>query len=327
MSSAVRELETVQARAPAVSLSVIVPVTERCDDLVEIYRAFAPTVAKHAPTFEFLFVIDGWFEEAARPLQALVAAGEPIRVVQLPRQFGEAVTLSVGFSAAGGETILTLPAYFQTTPDAVDAVLMRLGESTDLVVARRWPRRDPWINRLQNRAFHWILRQLAGVRLHDISCGVKVMRRRVAREVSLYGDLHRFLPILARRSGFQVVEVDVPQHPADVKPRPQRLGTYLRRLLDIVTVVFLVKFTRKPLRFFGLVGLGLFGSGAVLSAYLAAERLFGGTPLADRPLLVLAMVLMVLGVQVGSIGLLGEMLIFTHARKMREYAVRNVLRS
>ena len=152
------------------------------------------------------------------------------------------------------------------------------------------------------------------------------MKKRVTSEVPLYGDLHRFIPLLAWQKGFRIIEVDVPQHPADSKLRIYRPGIYLRRLLDILTVVFLFKFTKKPLRFFGLIGAGLFGTGFFISLALAVQKLLGSVSLADKPLLILGVLLMVLGVQMGSLGLLGEIIIFTHARKMKDYAVAKFLK-
>jgi glycosyltransferase involved in cell wall biosynthesis len=331
VSSVIREAERLGSVAgprasPAVAVSIVVPVTERCDDLAEIYRSHAAVLRQAGLAFEFIFVIDGWFESAAGGPESLAATGEPIRVLKLPRHFGEATALTVGFAQARGEVVLTLPAYFQTAPDGIRTVLSRLEEGYDLVVGRRWPRTDSWINRVQNYGFHFLTRRLTGMRFHDVSCGLKAIRKPVTREVHLYGDLHRFLPLLARQRGFRVAEVDVRQHPADRRARLRRPGLYLRRLLDILTLVFLLKFTRKPLRFFGLIGAGLFGAGFVLALVLAAERLLGATALADRPLLILAVLLMVLGVQTGSIGLLGEIIIFTHTRRMHDYPIKEMLR-
>ncbi len=308
------------------AVSVVVPVAERCDDLVEIYTAHAEVLAGRRQAFEFLFVVDQGFEEAASPLFALAASGAPVRVVVLPRRCGEAAALSIGFREAKGAVVVTLPAYFQTDPRGVEAVLDALAQGRDLVVARRWPRTDAWVNRIQNSAFHAITRRTTGASLGDVSCGLRAIRREVALEVRPYGDLHRFLPLMAYQRGFDVAEVDVPQHAADRKARLRRPGVYLRRLLDLVTLLVLVKFVRKPLRFFGLVGAALFGAGFLVCAALAVYKFAAGVALVDRPLLILGVLLMVLGVQVGSIGLLGEIVIFTHSRRIRDYAVREVHR-
>lgn len=313
-------------QAPLAAVSVIVPVTERYEDLVEIYRVHAKVLNQLGRAFEFVYVFDGGFEEGARQLEPLQSSGEPIRVVILPRRFGEATALTVGFEQARSEILLTLSSYLQVMPEGIERVLKMIEEGCDLVVARRFPRIDSWMNRIQTRGFHFLTRRLTGVDLHDMSCGLKGMRRRVARELNLYGDLHRFLPLLAYQRGFRVTEVAIPQHPADGRVRVYQPGVYLRRLLDILTLVFLFKFTKKPLRFFGLIGVGLFGAGFLISAVLAVQKMLGMTALTDRPLLIFGVLLMVLGVQTGSIGLLGEIIIFTHARKVKDYTIDKVLK-
>lgn len=308
------------------AVSVVVPVAERCDDLIEIYRAHAEVLERRGATFEFLFVVDQGFEGPAAPLVALAAEGEPLHVIMLPRAYGEAAALSLGFREARGDVVVTLPAYFQADPAGLGVVLDRFETGHDLVVARRWPRTDAWVNRVQNAVFHAITQRTTGARLHDVSCGLRAMRREVAVQVRPYGDLHRFLPLMAFQRGFDVAEVEVPQHPADRKSRVRRPGVYLRRLLDLVTLLVLFKFVRKPLRFFGLVGASLFGAGFLVCAAMVVHKFAAGAALVDRPLLILGVLLMVLGVQVGSIGLLGEIMIFTHSRRMKEYEVREVRR-
>jgi glycosyltransferase involved in cell wall biosynthesis len=310
----------------SVAVSVIVPVTGRYDDPADLYRAYAEVLNRTGRSFEFLFVLDGSFEDAARKLKPMQMLGEPIRVFTLPRSFGEATALTVGFAHARGDVILTLSGHFQTLPEAVLEVLSHLDKGYDLVVTRRWPRMDSWLNRWQNYIFHLLTRWLTGVRLHDISCGLKGMRPRVARELDLYGDLHRFFAVLAYQRGFRVLEIAVPQDSRDGLARVRWPGVYLRRLLDIVTVFFLLKFTKKPLRFFGLIGAACFGAGLFISAVLSVQRLLGSTGLADRPLLILGVLLLVLGFQIVSIGLLGELIVFTHARKMRGYAVEQLFK-
>ena len=307
-------------------VSVIVPVTERCDDLGELYRDHAEILHRLECSFEFIFVIDSGYEGTEKGLKSLMAEGEPIQSVILPRSFGESTAIAVGFERAQGEVLVVLSAYFQVAPEGLLQVLQKIDEGFDLVLANRFPRIDAFINRLQTRCFHFLVHQFTGVKLHDISSGLKAIRRRVTREIPLYGDLHRFLPMLAYQRGFRVVEVNAPQHPKDNHVRIYRPGVYIRRLLDILSFVFLFKFMKKPLRFFGLIGTTLFGGGFLLSFVLAIEKLLGLTVLADRPLLVLGVLLMVLGVQVGSIGLLGEIIIFTHARNVKDYTIEKILK-
>ena len=309
-----------------VGISVVVPVAERCEGLVPLYETHAAVLRRHGVTFEFIFVIDGGFGDASETLKPLVAREEPVRLLPLPRSYGEARAIAIGCEAAKADVIVTLPSYPQTAPEAVLELLKGIELGADLVIACRSPRRDPWINRIQNAGFHWLLSRMSGTDYRDLGCGVRAIRKQVIREIDLYGDMHRFLPILAYRRGFRVSEMPVPQHPQDAQMRLYRPGIYLRRLLDIFTVAFLFKFTQKPLRFFGLIGAGLFMAGLMITLILVIQRVLGLTALSGRPLLVLGALLMVLGVQTGSIGLLGEMIIFTHARKMKDYTVEKYLR-
>ena len=222
--------------------------------------------------------------------------------------------------------ILTLSAYFQIEPYETHKILHKLSEDgLDLVISSRYPRMDSLFNRAQAKVFHWLIGMLTGTKFRDISCGLRAMRRRVAVEVQLYGDLHRFFPLLARQKGFKVEEISLRQSPSDAQRRVYNPGVYLRRLLDILTLFFLFKFTKKPLRFFGLIGSGLLGAGAAITGYLGIYRLLGLGAIADRPLLILGVLLMVLGIQLFSIGLLGELIIFTHARDVKEYQIEEVL--
>ncbi len=313
-------------QSSGIKVSLIVPVTERCENLLEIYRVHRDVLDRRGGASEWIFVLDEGFERDGDMVRALAQEDNFVRVIQLSRAFGEATALGVGFEQAEGDIVVSLPSYFQTIPDGLDALLDALEGDCDVAIARRWPRHDSWINKLQNSVFHSVVRRFTGVTFHDLGCGLKALKKKVAREIPLYGDLHRFLPLLAYQRGFRVREIDVPQHQADQSTRLYKPGIYLRRLLDILTIVFLFKFTKKPLRFFGLIGSGLFALGVGVSSYLALERLMGVSALADRPILILGVLLMVLGVQTASIGLLGEIIIFTHARKMKDYAIEKFLK-
>jgi len=308
-----------------IDLSVVIPISERHDDLRELYHQYVHELAATGQAYEVIFVLDRPDREALLALKALKKEYPAILVIALSRWFGEATALSVGFEKARGAAILTLTSYFQVDPHEIHGLIQKLVEADqDLVIGWRYPRVDAFFNRVQSKVFHWLVRILTGPIYHDISCGFRIMKRRVAEEVQLYGDLHRFFPLLAHQRGFKITEVPVKQSPRDSARRIQTPGVYLRRLVDVLTLFFLYKFTKKPLRFFGLVGSGIFGAGVLVIGYLGVDRLLG-VPLAGRPLLPLGVLLMMFGVQLFSIGLLGEIIIFTHARGVKEYQTRDVL--
>ena len=301
-------------------VSVIVPVVERADDLMLLYHAFARELERRGEEHEFLFVFDGGFV-APPELVALSQANASVRLLSFARTFGETAALRLGIERSRGDVIVTLPAYFQVQAEGIGPLLDALQDGADLVVANRSPRVDSWLNRLQSRGFHWMLRSVTEHRFHDIACGVRVMRRSTAEALPLYGDLHRFIPALALREGYRVDEVAVPQHPGDARTRVYGPGIYLRRLLDVAAFFFLAKFTEKPLRFFGLVGSVCFGLGALTSLVLLAERI-GGQAIANRPLLLLAVLLVALGVQLMGLGLVGEIIVHLRSPHRRAYRVR-----
>lgn len=301
-------------------ISVIVPVVERADDLLAVYRAFARELEGRLEDHEFLFVFDGRFTPPPE-LVDLAAENHRIRLLRFARPFGETAALRLGIEKSRGDLLVTLPAYFQVQPEGLLRLLDAAAAGADMVVASRSPRLDSWLNRAQSRLFHSIVAGVSDQRFHDMACGVRVMRRSVAEALPLYGDLHRFIPALALREGFRVEEVSVPQHPGDARTRVYRPGVYLRRLLDIATFFFLAKFTEKPLRFFGLVGALFVGIGAALSVVLFIQRI-EGQGIANRPALLLAVLFMALGVQLVGLGLVGEIIVHLRAPHRRAYRVR-----
>ncbi len=298
-------------------ISVLVPVRERPEPLDALYEECARPLREAGLPFEFVFICQPWFESLLDPLMRLAGRGEPIRLVRPAHGIGEATMLKIAADRARGNILLTLPAYRRVDVDVLIELIARL-DRADLALAVRWPRRDSWVNRLQNRWFHRIVRWLTGSSFRDLASGVRAMHRRVIEETPLYGDFFRFLPLLAEREGFTVVEVEARQHPGDDEPRVYSPGVYLRRALDLLGLFFLLRFTDKPLRFFGLLGSASALAGMAVLALVSIQRI-QGNPLADRPVLLLGVLLLVLGVQAVALGLIGEMIVYHHAHGRRRY--------
>ncbi len=312
--------------AAPVGVSVIVPVNERPEPLDELYHEYAAPLRAAGRSYEFVFVAEPYFDGLTTPLRELAAHGEPIRVLVVGQVVGEATLLKLAADHCHAPVVVTLPSYRRVDAGAILPLIERVEGGADVVVARRWPRRDGWVNRMQNRAFHALLRFTASDTLHDIASGVRAMRREVLQEIPLYGDFFRFLPVLAQREGYQVEEVDAAQHPRDVRRRFYSPGVYLRRLLDVFGLYFLLRFTEKPLRFFGLLGSALSLVGGLLLLLLLVQRI-GGAGIANRPLLLLGVLLVVLGVQAVALGLIGEIIVHLHAPHRRPYRLMTTPRS
>ena len=304
-------------------LSVVVPVSGRFGDLEALHATYRAVMAEET-SIEFVYVLDGDQPEAQRALSRLREAGEPIRIVKLARPFGGAVPLSVGIGRSTGERVLVLPCRPEIDPAGIP-LLLRALDGADVAAIRCRPVPGGAWRRFRFRIFHSLADRLLGYGLADIGVGVLAFRRTVVEELLLYGDRLHFLPFLAFRHGFQVVPVEL-RSGAEPRPAPTpREAGGIRALLDLLAVFFLLRFTKRPLRFFGPIGAGLFGAGFALSVWLAGQKLFLGVRLADRPLLLLGVLLIVLGVQVVALGLIGEIVVYTHARDIKEYAVEEIV--
>lgn len=310
----------------AVEISAIIPVGARhAADLFALCAQYKAALDALGVTYELIVVLDGPRPELAGDVQRLLASRDGDSVISLTRRFGEATALVAGFQRARGRTIVTLPAYHQVRAGEIGKLVQALGVA-DLAIGRRWPRAGSPLEAMRRDLFHRMLASVTGQRLHDLGCGVRAMKRRVLEEITLYGDQHRFLPVLASRNGFKIVEIELAQSPLDRFTAGYPAREYIRRALDICTVFFLVRFTKKPLRFFGMVGVTTFLVGAALVGWLAIDRLLFLHPLADRPALLLSSLLVVLGMQLFALGLLGELIIFTHARDIKDYQIEEVVR-
>jgi glycosyltransferase involved in cell wall biosynthesis len=306
-----------------VELSVIIPITERYDPVTELFYEYKRGISACGMAYEIIYVLDGEHPDALNELTRL-QENEKLTIITLAKFFGEATALNAAFSQSAGNVFLTLPAYQQIVPDEIPKLIAAINDG-DMVLARRWPRNDSLVNRLQTRIFNFLLRLSTDLPIQDAGCSARVFTRDVVDEVQLYGDLHRFFPVMAHRQGFRVIQIDIAQSTRDTHRRIYSPGLYVRRLLDLLTIFFLVKFTKKPLRFFGLVGTTLFGLGLAATFYLVGERLVLERALADRPALILSSLLIVLGIQIIAIGLIGEIIIFTHAKDLKEYRISRII--
>lgn len=305
-------------------LTVVIPVGARYTDARALYAEYKTGLAALPMPHEILFVLDGPRPKFADQLDELLARGEQFTVIRLTRSFGDSAALMAGVERAAGDAILTLPPYQQIEAADIRKLVAGL-DSADVAVAMRSPRAAGMFDRMRRSLFHRFVRSLTGLQFNDLGCGARALRRRVFDELDLYGDQHRFLPIIADRLGFRVAEVAVRQSVQDRHDRVYRPREYMRYAIDLFSIFFLVRFTKRPLRFFGMLGATTFSAGALIIAYLCIERLVFNHELADRPALLLATLLVVLGMQIFALGLLGELIIFTHARDMKDYRVEEVI--
>jgi hypothetical protein len=312
----------------APDVTAVLAISDEVPDLEEILRQYGAELRERGLLHEWVLVLDGLSEPKVARLKSRVPASEPVRYLHFNQTFGEEHSLASGYREARGRYVVTLPSYLQLDPGDIHVVLSALSEHYDVVVGWRVPRVDPWMNRLQSWAYNRTMSAFTGVPLHDLNCGLVGMRRPVIDEVLVEGNVSRFLPILAHRQGFRVGEVRV-RH---LRERGRQgffgVGVYVRRLLDVVALLFITRFTRKPLRFFGAAGGIAVLAGLLLCGYLVLDAGMGWShtgSLRNSTALVFGVALIVIGVQTFSIGLVGEIIIFTTARNTREYTVEREL--
>lgn len=304
-------------------VSVIVPVTERPEPLAELYLEFSAPLREAKYTYEFLFAVESRNQAVVSPLKELAKGGAPVRVLEVGHTVGESALLKLGASRARGRVLLSLPAFRRVVASALPDLVARVDDGADLASARRSPRKDSWINRLQTRLLHSVISSVSSAEMKDVASGVRAMRPAVFEDIPLYGDFFRFLPVLAMREGFTVVEVEARQHPRDARTRVYSPGIYVRRLIDVLGLLFLARFTYKPLRFFGLIGVTSAGLGALMLIALLIDRI-GGQGIANRPMLLLAVLIFTLGIQSIALGLIGEIIVHFNARTERPYRIAGV---
>lgn len=308
--------------AHQIHISVLVPVVERHDRLEELHHSLLPEVQKLG-SFEFLYLISAGFEDAfEQALKLHEMDPSHVRVLRFARRLGAADALVAGFDRARGDIAITIPAYFDADPAGLGALCAALESGVDLAFAVRTGRSDGLV-KLQTSLFSRFSSWATGTHFNDVGSATRALRLEIVRDLPLYGEFQHFLPVLAHGAGFRVVEVPVARDPRSQAPRVYSLRVYLYRALDILSMFFLSHFTRRPLRLFGAAGT-IFGAlGAVILLVTAVQRLLG-TPLADRPILILATLLLGLGVQAFTIGFLGELLLFFHVRDVRDYRIAEI---
>jgi glycosyltransferase involved in cell wall biosynthesis len=298
-------------------LSVVVPVYNEEASLTALHAEVHAALEPLRSEFELVFVDDGSTDGSFAALTRLHAADPAVRVVRLRRNFGKAAALSAGFAHAQGDVVVTIDADLQDDPAEIPNLLAKLDEGFDLVSGWKAQRRDPWRRRVFSRLFNWAAALVSGVRLHDMNCGLKAYHADVVKGVRLYGELHRFLPLLAHDRGYRVGELPV-RHRARRHGR-SRYGAerYVRGFLDLLTVSFMGRYRHRPLHLFGGLGLVLGAVGAAVLAYLVVLKLVGEA-IGHRPLLTLGVLLVVVGMQFFSLGLLSEMITSHHEERASE---------
>jgi glycosyltransferase involved in cell wall biosynthesis len=315
---------TAKAKDAVPSVSIIVPGLNEADSLAELAERIRKSLEGQR-SYEVIFVDDGSTDHTWATIRALRDADPRVKGIQLRKNFGKAMALSAGFRRARGEIIITMDADLQDDPVDLPAFIAKIEEGEDVVVGWKVSRLDPRNRLVLSRIFNGTVRKATGVKLHDMNCGFKAYRRDVLRSIPVYGDLFRFIPAFAAWEGFRVTEVPIKHHARKYGASRYGLERILRGFFDLLSVMFLTRYQRKPMHLFGLVGLLLGGVGFVIELYLTVLW-FRGHKIGDRPLLLLGALLILAGIQFFSMGFIGEFLTYqNHKRGDEELPIREEL--
>jgi glycosyltransferase involved in cell wall biosynthesis len=298
-------------------ISVVVPVHDEERSIALLYDELLSAIEPLHEPWEVIFVDDGSTDGTFSALTRLHNSEQNVRVVRLRRNFGKATALVAGFDQARGETVVTIDGDLQDDPAEIPRLLAKLDEGFDLVTGWKTHRRDPISRRLLSRLFNRVTSAFSGVRLHDMNCGLKAYRKEVVHGLRLYGELHRFIPVLAHYRGFRIAELPVNHRPREHGRSRYGVERYLRGFLDLLTVSFIGRYRHRPLHLFGGLGLLLGAIGSAILIYLTVVKALGHA-IGQRPLLLLGVLLVVIGMQFFSLGLISEMITSHHEERVQE---------
>jgi len=312
----------------AQDLSVVIPVHNEAPNIDQLYRELHQILSSSGHDYELVFVDDGSNDTTLDQLKKLRVTDSRIKIIRFRRNFGQTAAFAAGFAYASGAVIVTMDGDLQNDPADIPRLIARLEDGYDVVCGWRRPRHDPWLTRrLPSMVANWLISWSTGVRLHDYGCSLKAFRSEVVKALKLYGEMHRFIPVLASELGVRIHETVVNHRPRLWGRSKYGLSRSVRVVLDLITVKFLVSYSTRPLQIFGLLGLLMGGLGLSVTSWLVYVKIFGNQDIGDRPLLLFGILLIFTGVQFGTLGLLAEL----QARTYREtqdkptYAIREII--
>jgi glycosyltransferase involved in cell wall biosynthesis len=313
-----------QGHQQGIDISVVVPLYNEAESLRELHQQIRAALGKMGMRYEILFVDDGSTDRSFQVLRDLKRQDRHVKIIRFRRNYGKSAALSVGFDKATGNTVITMDADLQDDPSEIPALRRKLEEGFDLVSGWKRVRRDPITKTIPSKFFNFITRMMTGIKIHDFNCGLKAYRREVVKTVKVYGELHRYIPVLAHWEGFRIGEIPVQHRPRRYGKTKFGFGRFWKGFLDLLTALFTTRYFRRPLHLFGLWGMIATLAGTITDGWLVVEWFLGKTSLSNRPLFLAGFMMIIVGVQFISIGLLGEMISKPRGTG-EEYSIRDFI--
>ena len=297
-----------------VELSIVISIYNEEESVKELYSELTEGLNLVRKDYEIIFVDDGSTDNTFQILKDSASKDNKISVIKLRTNFGKSIALNTAFKHAKGDIVITMDGDLQDDPAEIPRFIEKIEEGYDLVVGWKYPRIDPFTKTVPSKFFNWLTCMLTGVNLHDFNCGFKAYKKDVIDNISLYGEMHRYIPALAAWNGFKITEIKVKHHPRKYGKSKYGFSRLLKGFLDLITVKFLTSYLTRPLHVFGILGILSLAFGFFIGLYLVILKYWKGVALSERPLLLLSVLLILLGLQFISIGLLGEMITFREVK-------------
>ena len=305
-------------------ISIVIPLFDEEANIEKLYGQLKTVLQDLDKEYELIFIDDGSTDNSFSILQDFHEKDKTVKVVQFRRNFGKSAALSVGFRYAKGKIVVTMDADLQDDPREIANFIKKLDEGYDIVSGWRFERKDSFSKTLPSKLFNYLTSLLTGIKIHDFNCGFKVCKKEVIENINIYGELHRYIPVLAHWRGYKVGEIKVRHYPRGGGSSKYGIGRLFRGFTDLLTVLFLTRYARRPLHLFGAVGVLFFSIGVIINLYLLLLKLLG-YGIGERPLLFLGVLLTVIGFQIISTGLIGEMIVAMRSKSDEDYVIKTIL--
>lgn len=303
-------------------VTILVPLFNEEESLKPLYNEIKKTLRGISSDYEILFVDDGSTDRSLAIIKELTRIDNKIRYFSFRTNYGKSAALQIGFKQATGDAVITMDADLQDDPAEIPSLLEKLEEGYDLVSGWKKKRYDPFIKKYSSRFFNAVTRWFSKVKIHDFNCGLKAYRKPVVQNVNVYGELHRYIPVLAGWKGFLVSEIAVKHHPRRYGKTKFGISRFFKGFIDLITVIFTVRYSKRPMHLFGFVGVLTAFAGVFISLWLTYEKIFFGIGINNRPIFFLGILLIIVGVQFFAIGLIGELIVH-NTQDDKEYVIKD----
>ena len=313
--------QVVREKTSFKKLSILVPLLNEQESLNPLVNEIKKALRQLEISWEVVFVDDGSTDNSLQLIKEIARIDKRFRFVSFKKNYGKSAALNVGFKNVTGDVVITMDADLQDDPNEIPSLLKKLDEGFDLVSGWKKKRHDPFIKKYSSKFFNFVTRVMSGIKLHDFNCGLKAYRKEVTENIKVYGELHRYMPVLADWSGFTVSEVAVTHHPRRYGKTKFGVSRFFKGFVDLITVMFTTRYIKRPMHLFGFLGALSFLAGLHINGYLTYEWIMGKY-LSNRPMLFLGMLLIIVGMQFFSVGLLGEMMVHNFMDD-KEYVIKD----